>query len=668
MTDARDKFVFQAIQVLQVLVSAGQLHSARQHPPLQVFGVMLTGIKQAGIFHRHGHGIGNGRQQFQFGSAKRIRPVSLHRDDADNPFAHEHGHTHHRLSGQLRAPNLDRRQLALFLLEVTDEQRLAANDDAIGEAGLKRSPLGRFAHIPIDPNAKVQFVRRLVIQGHKECLGGHDACDFPVDDFQQIGQVEGGANGARDTIEQRQPLGTLQSLVQQAHLINGDGGMIGQQRGQPHLILGVPAGALIVGDVDDANNAPAHFQRHAQYPPERRIVVHIRPTGPALIILDHQGLAGLRDLTRQTFAPLEPGAQILRRQVMPNHQFQRFAVGLHQVQAAHPRAQQLGRAPDNGLQQGMQINLRIDVQRGLVQSAHLARALRQHLFGALALADVPEHALHADDAAIGRVLRRLQRMHPRDLAVDDLITFIGFKGLAAFNDAAIVGPIFRGQLVGMQIKIGLADDVGQLLILGAAVALVGVGKTARLVFAEDVDGQRLHQRVIQRFRIDERVLGQPPLGNINRHAQHRRAGRVGQRKRNLGRLQVAQLALHIGDMFVQHQPGQLTVDNLQVRLTETHGFVRRSRKVRIGLADEVLDRCAIDFGRRLIDQHKAPVSIFGINQIGHQIDDLSQAHLAGPHRLLGLFARGDIAQHQQPAGGTPAPVQQRRALDVQITR
>ncbi len=112
-------------------------------------------------------------------------------------------------AGSLGAPNFDRRQLIFFVLEIANKQRLPTGNDHARDAFSQRPPLRRFVYVLIDPDAKVQLVGLIVVEGDEERFGRHDACNFAMDDPHQIVEVQGGADGARDAIEQRQPLGPL---------------------------------------------------------------------------------------------------------------------------------------------------------------------------------------------------------------------------------------------------------------------------------------------------------------------------------------------------------------------------------------------------------------------------------------------------------------------------
>ena len=70
--------------------------------------------------------------------------------------------------------------------------------------------------VAIHPDAKLNLVSLVVVQCDEERVSRHNAADFLVNDFQQVIQVQGGADGTCNPVEQRQAFSVL-ACLHQAH-------------------------------------------------------------------------------------------------------------------------------------------------------------------------------------------------------------------------------------------------------------------------------------------------------------------------------------------------------------------------------------------------------------------------------------------------------------------
>ena len=86
----------------------------------------------------------------------------------------------------------------------------------------------------------------------------------------------------------------------------------------------------------------------------------------------------------------------------------------------------------------------------------------------------------------------------RDVLLDHV------EHLPALDDPAIVAAVLLGQLAGIEIEIGLAQDLLEAPAQLRAEPLVGEGEPAVEILAQDHLGQRLDQRVIEDLGLAER--------------------------------------------------------------------------------------------------------------------------------------------------------------------
>src|SRR6266436_505722 len=74
-------------------------------------------------------------------------------------------------------------------------------------------------------------------------------------------------------------------------------------------------------------------------------------------------------------------------------------------------------------------------------------------------------------------------------------------------------------------------------------------------------------------------------------------------------------------------------------------------EIRIGLANQILNGCAISIRHRLIHQREASLTVFGKNKVRINVDNLPEECPLLLQRLLGAFPYGNIhdrRQHEEP--------------------
>src|SRR6266581_4064467 len=105
-------------------------------------------------------------------------------------------------------------------------------------------------------------------------------------------------------------------------------------------------------------------------------------------------------------------------------------------------------------------------------------------------------------------------MNMSELPFGSLVTLDILPDLPAGHHDLIISAILLGQLRREEVRVRFAKDFGKFFSHRAAKQIVAKGKSAFGVLAEDVDRQRLHQGMIKRFGLFQRLLGLLPLGNV----------------------------------------------------------------------------------------------------------------------------------------------------------
>ena len=91
--------------------------------------------------------------------------------------------------------------------------------------------------------------------------------------------------------------------------------------------------------------------------------------------------------------------------------------------------------------------------------------------------------------------------------------------LAGLKNAAIVVHVLIGQFGGVKIPVGLPNQLGEAQVQLGAEGPIGEGKSSLAIFAEQTDRQGFDQRVIQGFRVVQRLLGLLTMANVARDAE-----------------------------------------------------------------------------------------------------------------------------------------------------
>ena len=279
--------------------------------------------------------------------------------------------------------------------------------------------------------------------------------------------------------------GVLLHRGQQAGVFYGDRGLGGKQPHQVQRLGGKRRGAVVVDDRGRADDARPDGQRHAQHTARGGLGVHGRSFRPRRIVVHRKRLAGLHHPPRHAFARLQDAAHRVRRRKAAGFA-QSLAVGVQQVQAAAGRTGQFHLLLHDALQQRGQVGLGVDGQRDLVQRGQFARPPVQRGLGLLARGDVPKGNLHAVHLARAVIDGRLDALHDDGAAVDQRAFLDQFRHLLAGHYSPIVLLVFFGQFGRMQIKIGLAQQIGQGNVGLLQKPLIGKGEAPGPIFAADV--------------------------------------------------------------------------------------------------------------------------------------------------------------------------------------
>ena len=157
----------------------------------------------------------------------------------------------------------------------------------------------------------------------------------------------------------------------------------------------------------------------------------------------------------------------------------------------------------------------VDVVGDVVeQGAQQVAFVGQRLLHFPALRHVPEHSLNPEDVAQRIIKRRLDDLHVNLPAVGCPVFLDRLERHPRGHHQAIVALVFFGQFPGKKIKVGASDDLVQGPAQFGAEFCISEGEPARLVFAENILGERFHQGMVQDLRIPHRVFGPFAFGNV----------------------------------------------------------------------------------------------------------------------------------------------------------
>ena len=182
---------------------------------------------------------------------------------------------------------------------------------------------------------------------------------------QARGAQPGGHTG--DGLQVRRPAARL---LQQAGVLQCDGGLIGEQLQDANLILLEGIGAPIVGDVDHADDLPV--PRRAVHRPHGEMPHHVPGVTPfpCAVVHHRHRLAAHDDLPREPLSQTQPAAAEIRRQVVDDDELKFLAGVVHQVDAAHLAP--IRSAADHTSCRMSSASLRPgDLQGGLIQDRQL---------------------------------------------------------------------------------------------------------------------------------------------------------------------------------------------------------------------------------------------------------------------------------------------------------
>src|SRR6185295_16136690 len=118
--------------------------------------------------------------------------------------------------------------------------------------------------------------------------------------------------------------------------------------------------------------------------------------------------------------------------------------------------------------------------------------------GGLLRGHLPENALDADGPLVRVVDRRLHHPHENGLPARGLVGFDDVQGLAGLEDARVVLAVLPGEALREQVEVRRPEELLRGSAHRAAVLTVRVDDAAVEVLAEEVLGQIVDQRAVQR--------------------------------------------------------------------------------------------------------------------------------------------------------------------------
>ena len=471
------------------------------------FGVaarpLLAG-EELHVSQRDGGVVGQPHQDGLVALAERARAAVVDVDQALDALAHPDRCDHHRLA----ALGADHRRVvgmqAAIVEDVGGAHRAAGRQHLTAEA-LAR--LQQHVLVAADPGADRVAVRHALAAvvpqrdprevGAAQVLGGRRHL------LEHRVEVEGGVDGPRQLGQQLGLATPGFGLGVQARIVEGDGSVIGERLGQPHLVRRERA-AQAVAEGEGADRPALEAQRQRQDRPvlglldpgarglgedDVRIGQHVvarhRPA-PAHGGADHAGVA------RHDPADLE------RPHVARYRQADEIAgLRLDAVHGRRHRAQQTARQLGQPLGDGVDVEAlgedaaQLGDRLGLAPSGLLdSEQLRALVLGALALGDVRDHRHEAADRRAGDVRH-----------VGGLQLPLGAVGIATARLERHRTPGQRSAQVRLDRRVpGRTDDLGHLApddgLRREAVPL-GEGTVGEPVAAVGVDVVHHHRRGVR---------------------------------------------------------------------------------------------------------------------------------------------------------------------------
>lgn len=150
----------------------------------------------------------------------------------------------------------------------------------------------------------------------------------------------------------------------------------------------------------------------------------------------------------------------------------------------------------------------------LVRARQIGGGLLERILGELARGDVPEDDLGADDPAFGVPHRGFEHVDVGFTSVAGAVFLDVLEHVASANDLLVVVEIFVREILREQIVVGAPDEFGERPAHAFAVAAVAVGDASANVLSENVDGKRIHQRMVERLGIARERLGSFAFGKL----------------------------------------------------------------------------------------------------------------------------------------------------------
>jgi hypothetical protein len=241
--------------------------------------------------------------------------------------------------------------------------------------------------------------------------------------------------------------------------------------------------------------------------------------------------------------------------------------------------------------------------------------------GVVEVRDVPEHALDAGHVAAGVVDRGLDHADVEEVLAGRMVLLDGLEGLPRLDDAPVVLLVLPGERGGEEVEVRAPEHLLEAPADRRAELGVGEGEAPLQVLADDVLGQVLDERVVERHRGTEGLLGLLVVADVAREAEGADdvAARVavrhlGGEDPRLGLVGPAAVLLEVDDRLAG-------LDDLLLALVGGLGE-RAGEEVEVGLADRLRgvgepEAC----GERAADAEEAAVAVLEVDEVLEGVEE-----------------------------------------------
>ena len=168
-------------------------------------------------------------------------------------------------------------------------------------------------------------------------------------------------------IQTSEPRCQLLRLLVQPRVLNGDSGLVGEERGQPDIVLVEFSRAGKLNESHNSDDSLTVLKRYTNVGGDRLSLPGRRPPLPMMVVIHDQRFAALEHLATNPLAGRQTQAGVVPREAVANDQFE-VAFGLiNEIDTSRSDVQQTAALLQNALQEFVKFQLIADRQGDLSQ-------------------------------------------------------------------------------------------------------------------------------------------------------------------------------------------------------------------------------------------------------------------------------------------------------------